>query len=595
MRAAFLAILCCAAALRAHAQLLASPPVDSAPPVQQSPQNQLPQNLDRTTATLHGIVRNAATGEGIPRALVRIEGDSETGALTDGDGRFEIEDVPVGPQAVDVSRPGFFNPAFAGDAEAPSGVSGPPHNVLVAASMADVVFTLAPVCTIRGRIDLATGDPAEGIEVALVRRVVTAGRAAWQPSGFTKTRTDGLYRFGGLADGQYALYTTPSLDSEPFTTAVANGKAAAADRWGYAAVYYPDARDPSGAAVIPLSNGAEAQANFTLTREPFHTVAVALPQSGPAHDQTQYTAELTDGAGHELPYRAQYVSNAHTIQAALPDGTYSMLVTTAPQPAQRLDRNTFGASTTNAMLSGQTDFAIAGHAIPNLRVALAPVVPSPIQVSIARSGAQPAASAVERASVMLSPAGGSTATAAQIWIGGEVMGQYAEGAVDGPLQSNYMSPGQYWVHTFVSGRSLCESSFTAGGASLGREPLAIGSTGQTAPMELSLRDDCAQLTLSLPENLMQIAAGEERFYYAFVVPDFDFTWDIAPITLRPSSGGSFKLDNLTPGNYHVYLLEGNSNLEYRNPAALAALPNPGQAVTLSPGATANLVLEATAQ
>jgi hypothetical protein len=32
-------------------------------------------------------------------------------------------------------------------------------------------------------------------------------------------------------------------------------------------------------------------------------------------------------------------------------------------------------------------------------------------------------------------------------------------------------------------------------------------------------------------------------------------------------------------------------LEYRNREALAALPNPGQTVTVSPGSTTNLVVE----
>ena len=63
--------------------------------------------VDRTPTTLHGVVRNAATGEGLPRALVRIEGDANTGALTDGEGRFEIPNIPVGPQAVEVRKPGF--------------------------------------------------------------------------------------------------------------------------------------------------------------------------------------------------------------------------------------------------------------------------------------------------------------------------------------------------------------------------------------------------------------------------------------------------------------------------------------------------------
>ena len=65
--------------------------------------------LDRTLATLHGVVRNATTGEGLPRALVRVEGDANTGALTDGEGRFEISNISVGPQSVSVQKPGFLD------------------------------------------------------------------------------------------------------------------------------------------------------------------------------------------------------------------------------------------------------------------------------------------------------------------------------------------------------------------------------------------------------------------------------------------------------------------------------------------------------
>jgi hypothetical protein len=603
MRAALVVILCCAMAHVACAQdqelqdqelqgqelrgqeLRGQEPQ----PLQPMPPGQPAQTLDRTPATLHGLVRNAATGEGVPRALVRIEGDVDTGALTDGDGRFAITGIPVGPQAVDVSKPGFTNPSFPGNAEAPAGVSGPPHNVLVAADMPDVVFTLAPTGAIRGRVDLSTEDAAEGIEVGLVRRTVSDGRSIWQASGFTKTRSDGAYRFGGLADGRYAVYTTPTLDSEPAATLVAPGKNAAAERWGYASVYYPDARDPSGATAISVSNGAEAQANFTLTREPFHTVTASVmgpPNFAAAPASGNFSTELTDGAGHQLAYPTQYDQNAHTIQAALPDGPYSIVIAVTPQPMT--GRLMSGAEPANdGVLAGEVDFAVAGHAIANLRVPLAPAAASPVQVSVIHGGTSPAATHDEQIAVMLSPA--------DLWGGGAISSPYASGTTDGPLAGNYMSPGKYWAHTFVSGQGFCESSLTAGGAGLGREPLTIGSSGTSAPLELTLRDDCAKLALSLPENLMEMGAGEEKYYTVYVVPDFDFTWDISPILLRPTSGGTFTLNNLTPGNYHVYTFEGTANLEYRNPAALAALPNPGQAVTLSPGTTANLVLEAPGQ
>jgi hypothetical protein len=108
-------------------------------------------------------------------------------------------------------------------------------------------------------------------------------------------------------------------------------------------------------------------------------------------------------------------------------------------------------------------------------------------------------------------------------------------------------------------------------------------------MVLALRDDCARLTLYLPESV-GLSAGEEPYYTIYVVPDFDSTEDVVPQTLRPSTGGRITLTGLTPGNYHVYTFSRPVALEYRNPAVLAA--NPGQTVALTPGAEAALTLEA---
>jgi hypothetical protein len=160
------------------------------------------------------------------------------------------------------------------------------------------------------------------------------------------------------------------------------------------------------------------------------------------------------------------------------------------------------------------------------------------------------------------------------------------------MEAASVSPGTYWAHTYVGQKGLCEQSFTAGGSNLAREPVVIGLTGSASPMTLTLRDDCARLTLSLPQSLMAMAPGEEPFYTVYVVPEFDSTVDITPVTLRPSTGGTITLENLTPGSYRVYAFNAPVRLEYRNPAALAALQDQGQAVTLSPGTTGNLVLEA---
>jgi hypothetical protein len=555
-------------------------------PAQQPPQAEPVRAGQVTRETLHGVVRNAATGEPLPRALVRIEGDADAGALTDGQGRFEIPAVPVGPQAIQVRKPGFRERPFAIGEETDL-MDGPAHNVVVATEMQDLVFTLAPTGSIQGAIELSTGEPGQGIEVQLVRRGVSDGRGVWQAGGVTKTNSEGRFRFAGLVDGVYALYTEPSMETDP-TEGLGEGSRGAGERLGYASVFYPDAREPGGAASIRVRGGEQVQTNMTLTLEPFHAVAavVSLP-----HERSRvsagaapgYNAVVMDEAGHQLSYQPQFDQRTHTILVVLPDGSYSLLVTSIPQLRMGTSRVNVSSGTDRGpeMLAGTVDFSVAGRDVQNLRVPLSVPHPNPVQLKLIRSAGQAASDQNGLNLVMVSRAGG--------WIDDGVMSAYANGTGSGPMEAVYTPPGPYWVHTHVGLRGFCEASFTAGGANLAREPVIISLSGSTVPMELGLRDDCAALRVNMPETFAAIVPGEEPFYTVYVVPEFDFTKDLEPITLRLSTGGSMILENLTPGNYHVYIFQGAVRLEYRNPAVLAALH--GQVVTLSPGAVSDLVLE----
>jgi hypothetical protein len=236
-------------------------------------------------------------------------------------------------------------------------------------------------------------------------------------------------------------------------------------------------------------------------------------------------------------------------------------------------------------LQGSVDMQVAGQPVTNLRVALTEAPAIQVQLNVLRNGTgeQPAT------------AGQFVVTATQAAQSPDQMSdegmvnELATGQYPGPLAGQSVPPGAYWVHTMATPNGYCESAFTAGGANLAREPLLVGQAGVQGVLGLTVRDDCAKLNLSLPETLDGTKPGEEKFYSVFAVPDFDSTGNVPAVTLRPSSGGIITLNGLTPGNYHVYTLEGNASFEYRNPGALAA--HPSQAVTLSPGATAELVVQ----
>ncbi len=567
-------------------------------PLQSSEANTAPPS--GPLATLHGVVLNAATGSPLPRALVQIEGDANTGALTDGEGRFEIPGVPVGPQAVQIVKPGFLDQAFFPGGDPGWGI-GPNmnHNILVAAQMPDLVFSMAPTNAIHGRILLSTGDAAQGIGVTLAKRTVEDGRAAWREVYKVKTNSEGAYRFARLGNGDYALYTEPAMDSELAALLAANGKEGSMARNGFPSQFYAEANDLAGAAKIHLAGGQEAEADLSLSLQPFHAVSAqaTLPSGkrygdqNPAWDGMALTARVLDAQGNWLPYHAKYDQETRALHALLPDGNYSFSVTVTFSrfTASTAGNNNFTPAMDAEPLTGQVDFSVAGHDVANLRIPLLAYRDNPLQVTVTRSGAQPSPGNSEQSGiyVALSEAGESLTNG--------MVSVYADGAGPGELKTTFMTSGSYWAHTSITQHGLCLASFTAGGANLAREPLVIGPAGVTAPLDLTLRDDCARLTLTLPTAGATLAPGEERWYTVYVVPDFESTENATPQILRPSSGGTVTLEGLTPGSYHVYTFAAPLVIEYHNPAALSALPTPGQAITLSPGTTSNLVLEVPVQ
>ena len=561
------------------------------------------QSTQTTTArvSVHGVVLDAVSGESLPRALVRFIAGGNSGALTDGEGHFELVDIPTGPQQFEVIKPGYLDEmSEAATATGGGGSGGFAHTVNVSAEMPDVAFRMAPPNSIHGQVQLSTGDVAQGIEITLLKQDVEGGRLVWQLTGpnrpmMTKTNADGAYRFGGLPDGTYVVYSAPAMDNEPLGTLVDPRNAHNIERSGYASQFYPDARDLGGAAKIHLHGGEQAEANLSLALEPFHVVTATafLPEIGSGLDfdrpgGTTFSAVVTDSQGHQLPYMAQYDQAAHTLQALLPDGNYEFIVTAARSTMVLRRGGNANTLRDEGHYAGAVEFSVAGHAVTNLRIALATAQSNPVQVNMIRTGSQTNGSSATLA-------GGDqiflTASQTGGWIGDGMTNEFAVGAYAGPLNTSFEQPGTYWVHTNLPDKHVCEGSLTAGGTNLGREPLTLGISGSSAPVTLNLRDDCATLTLTLPATAAGSSTGEEPSYTVYVVPDFDSTEDVIQQTLRPSTEGKVTWEGLTPGSYHVYVFDKPITLAYHDHATMNALPNAGQTIDLAPSANANLVLE----
>ena len=536
--------------------------------------------------SVHGTVVNAASGEPLARALVRMTGEGGAAMLTDSEGHFELTNVPTGSQQFEIVKPGYLDAIAEAAAAAGGDAKEFAHTVTVAAEMPDVTFRMAPANAIHGVVQLSTGDSAQGIEITLLKQTVQNGRFSWRAAATTRTNADGAYRFGGLADGAYAVYSAPAMENDAGEQA-----GASKTRSGYPSQFYSDARDLGGAAKIQLQGGEQGEANLSMTLETFQPVmAMAYPPSdgggrgfGVDGPGVSLSAIVTDSQGHQLAYTPRFDGATHTVQAKLPDGNYSLVVATG-SPTLAARRGGFGGQAReDGAYIGAAEFSVAGQAVASLRIPLATTPHSPVQVNLT-AGSTNASSAggVDTVFLTMSQTGG--------WIGDGMTTAFASGSYPGTLTGAFPGPGAYWIHTNLPNKSVCEAGLTAGGTNLAREPLTLSISGSAPPITLNLRNDCATLSLSLPGDAGGSGAGEEPFYTVYVVPDFDSTEDVVTQTLRPSTGGKATLQGLTPGSYHVYVFDTPVALAYRERSALDALPA-AQSIELAPNQAGSLVLE----
>ena len=94
-------------------------PVPGAPaparPVTPPRDPRLPADVKKGTAILRGYVVAADTGNPVRRAMVRVNSSTGGGnsvTSTDGEGRWEVKDLPAGAYMISVSKPGYVAASY---------------------------------------------------------------------------------------------------------------------------------------------------------------------------------------------------------------------------------------------------------------------------------------------------------------------------------------------------------------------------------------------------------------------------------------------------------------------------------------------------
>ena len=122
-------------------------------------------------------------------------------ASTNAEGRFQIQNVPPGEYRIYATRETGFVPGEYGQ-RSPT-AEGLPFVVEAGQRYSGVRLSMAPVGSVSGRVLNASGEPAEGARMGLVREAYRDGVRSWAFAQTALTDDRGEYRFYSLPPGKY--------------------------------------------------------------------------------------------------------------------------------------------------------------------------------------------------------------------------------------------------------------------------------------------------------------------------------------------------------------------------------------------------------
>jgi hypothetical protein len=552
------------------------------------------QSRSDNAGTISGVVINSVTHLGIDRALVSSP-DNRFATLTNSEGRFEFKlmQIDSANDSSDSNRPQGPSPAagsnrpYALMARKPGFLndSNQPVYSLQNDVSKDVTLVLIPESVIAGTVILPTSESPDSITLQIYRWQVQEGRGRWLPAGNAQSRSDGQFRFAGLAAGTYKLLTTELLDTDPL---VYNSRIDPLDSdaheplFGYPPVYYPNALDFGSAGIIQLSAGQTQTANLTLVKHPYYRVKL------PVVDESEGGLGVNVYTGHRGPgFSLGYNQLHHAVEGMLPSGSYTVEVTSY-RPN--------GSTVTGLQL-----ITIKGAAIKGPSIGLASAG------SIAVNVKEEFTSADQNRSMILSHSGRSTQVnsprrylnvmlepADDFGMGRPVSQRRPASSGDEALAIDGAAPGRYWVHV-QSSRGYA-ASIRSGNIDLLHQPLVV-EMGGTSPIEITMRDDLVEISgkvdgmippMQGPGNVTLSTAPSSVHVYCVPLPDsggqFTDIW--------VNSDGSFDSPQLPPGAYRLLAFDrAQTEMEYRNPEAMQAYDSKGTVIRVPGGQKERVTLQ----
>ncbi len=532
-----------------------------------------------------GVVLNSVTREPIPRALVTTN-DYRYAALTDDRGYFGFvfpphESEPVMGEGKEEEqrrtlrqwldrnrRPLYITGRKPGFVAEDATVFIPRTN----GGTAELQVLLKPEAVIVGHVRFPDEDSFDKANVRLYRQEFAQGQQLWKMVRYFNTYADGEFRFYNLAPGVYKVFTA---DHPQRAHASLNRND---QLYGLPPVYFHGASYFSAATPIHLVAGKHVEANISLTRREYYAVEVTIVN----YSSTQPPRVQVFPQGHPGPgYSLEYVPSNRSLRGFLPDGEYTLRITSAGEEQDGSQDEQKGSSgTANFNVHGApTTVSIA--MLPNITITVI------VKTVFSHPDMDKVGGETDDIEVREGFSEPVTVSLASVNAYDQEQSYVSDHSPDDPVDLVKVAdvvPGDYRLS--VESQRGYVSTATWNGADVLEQQVTIRPDGGASPIEVTVRDDGAELSGSVQVTSdAKTQTAYEAQIYVYMLPITGVQRQFRH--LAPNSG--FTFDQVAPGTYRILAFEReHRELNSVDSQTLQTYEGRGIEVTLSANQKLNL-------
>lgn len=528
-----------------------------------------PQMPAEPLATLRGRVVSTVDGTPVPKAQVRMLGDAkgERKVMTDAKGEFEFTEVS-GRVSLGARKPDFLCKQNGKREESCV------QSVEIESEPAEVTLKLMPQAVITGVVRNEAGEPVKGLAVSHLRQELgSTSLHEWQRLPPVTTNEEGMYRIVGLEPGAYVIQTGNAADPDEAHPSP-NLTVTTVDH-GYAATYYPKAKDQESATPIVIGAGETVTANFTLKSVKFQLVTISYSgQKADGNPGLNFWGTEPNG-GLEIVADTQN----HAFQLRAPPGHFKLeAIFWPPADAKAGDPVPWKDGSTKPYY-GAVEVTVTDAPITIADIAAQQPITIPIHVQTAFTQQDKVKAALGQYDTYVPPRGSFHLTGENNQT--NVMG-WDQRNPEKALQFTDVLPGKYAVGAYGSD-GVYAASLTCGKQDLLREQLVVEPGTPKCSIEAMLRDDSASLDVGLTEeSKAKLTATGQNVTTLFLIP-LDGSVELAHTEGLFAGPAPTELKGISPGKYLVVASSNVESRAYRDAEVRKKLMTEGVVVTLGAG------------